>query len=398
MPGGVSEINFADIFLRAMQVGQAGAHRRSLERRAALEQQQQKIKLDELRAARDAFAAGEPGPLQRIAPTEAIALRRQTQAERGFAQEQQAEKERRTAIFAQGLQQIPVESPEFRQRLQFGQELARRGRISGIGLPAAPEVGPIDIPQAQQAVGEALAIAELPTPPRPDQSFAARVRRAFPDDPVKQGALIRQRLEKEAEGPRGVQVNIGDAALGLTRAQTGKQQGEILGADLQLRQLVSIRQSIQQAGGAEELTNLFAGLKAQGAGFATRLSSGLVSPEERQRLGARGAAIADLGALTNTIISKLGGANVPPAEFKRLTESLPRPDDPPDVLMSKLERWEKNLQVVRDHGIDALIKGVRRDEPRAGADSKAEIQRLLNAGDRTAAADMVRRMKNQGRL
>lgn len=336
--------------------------------------------------ARAAFAQGRPQMLQEIAPDEYATLAEAAKKRTDEAQQRAANVQRFVAMGIQSGRLTP----------EIGRELLQRNGIE-------PDLGPLGAPvpahYAEQL--QAAASARLGQPDAPalhtETAKELAARGILPGAPGYAGEYNAMRRQLVEEGVRakkaGAQnINLGNDALGLPAAQQSKQAEKILNAESQLKMLDQIEADIEASGGHEALGNYW-----QRAGhFASDVmaNAGVASPEAMDKLEKRGRAIASIGEMANAIISLRGGANVPPAEYARLVESLPHKNDSAPMRKAKIAAMRTNLEIIRDYGVSALMHGIKKgtvrlpNEPETGAgvsqsvqdERRAELDAALQAG------------------
>ena len=173
-------------------------------------------------------------------------------------------------------------------------------------------------------------------------------------------------------------VNVGGEGVGLTTASQTQQQGRVLDADKRLAQLDFLEASISDAGGHETIGSYAEDLKAQAKTLMSK--SGFATKEDKSALRARAKAVSAIGGFTNQIISDLSGANVPPAEMERMVQSLPTVDDEASAREAKVQAWRENMLIVRKHGVDALVNGIRTGEISLPGENSSQPQETPGGG------------------
>lgn len=170
-------------------------------------------------------------------------------------------------------------------------------------------------------------------------------------------SIAREEIIKRRAGATNISNQVGGSSVGLTGSQQSNQQGEVIGARLQLKQLGAIDRDIAAAGGYGEIE----GLANKGEDFVRQkfASIGMTSDEANKAIAARAKVVASVASLRNKVISQLSGAAVSDSEMERLVESLPTVGEPEAVFNAKMEAWKQNLEIIAEHGVDALVSGVR---------------------------------------
>lgn len=340
--------SFANSFIAAMNSGR--------ERR--LRQRQEQAKAEQEKAFKQALQSNDPNQVRMFDP--ALAMKME-EAQNEKAQQREAMTQQ---VAGNLLQQLSTQNPGEESPLQtMGprlQEMARSGQINDLGLPSVPAAGQLT-PEEVQLSREKLQAARLGAKPSEAQKLVNPILeyvQASGDRPEQPGFFERYRsFRLEDARARGVNLNVNTAG-DLAKGVVAKTQEKVLDARESLRQIDLIDSSIEKAGGHDALSSFAAQGEETFKGVLSRIKPSAVSQEDRKRLQARSDAIANLGQFSNGMISKLGGANVPPNEFKRLVESLPRPEDYPWARKAKLDMWKRYLNIIDKGGVDALVNGM----------------------------------------
>lgn len=160
-------------------------------------------------------------------------------------------------------------------------------------------------------------------------------------------------------GKGGVTVNMPGAGVGLTTAVTSDEQKRILAADRRLAQLDAIDRSAQAAGGYDAASSFGQRGKTAISGVVGRAFPSAVGPGTRQLVARQATFDADLANFSNDILHDLSGAAINPSEWERLKRSVPNEGDSGTQKQAKVEAWRRNLKVMREQGIDAIVNGIR---------------------------------------
>lgn len=354
-------------------------------------------------AALRAYQSGDKRPLQIVDPhllqqLEQGGLETQLRQEQIGAQraqvnatqqKSQQEIELNTARFAVNAAKAIKADPNRYQMIRAqAQQQAARGFIRQMDLPEqlTPDLMKTIDQMAQQSTDTINTLD--PQKPQGDTNDYRDYQKA------KEDPAYARFLEKQTKA-RGTQVNVGGPGSSpLTTASETAQQAEIFKADKRLQQLQNMRTAIDAAGGYEPFASYKAGTQSVLGNVASKLGIG----GDKEFLKKRASAVAAIGGFTNPIISDLSGANVPETEMRRMRQSLPSPDDSAEELQAKIDAWEHNLAIIRNYGVDTLVKGVQTGKiklpgeggPQAGAGAPPPelvdaLRRDAAAGDQRAA-------------
>jgi hypothetical protein len=385
--------NLANTLMRGNELKHAEAERKRAraERAAAAEAADQQDQL--LSLARREAMGGNETPLAQIAPNELGAIRAARQSQReGAAKEQRTvaralkaaggdpEKERMVLEYAK---RRGIDMSQFGQMGMESRELAgpqlpqRQEQPEGVDAMTGADPGLQQQPlmsMAQERTFDAKrAASELGTEAdsvlgREEQKLHTEAQKYLAARGIMPGSpgyvdkldsvsrMLHERKTARAKAG-AARISATSTTAPLTTSTESKQQGKVLDAEAQLALLDNIERSIEDAGGYDELGNYW----EQGKDYLQKLKAniGVASGAEKARLERRFKAVANIGEMTNAVISLRGGANVPPAEFKRLTESLPRPEDSGPLLKAKIAAMRENLSIIRNMGQKALFEGIK---------------------------------------
>ncbi len=361
-------------------------------------EQEQAEKLNEAR--QSAYGGGDGAALMQAAPQEAYALQQSQQASAATAakvqQEASAKRQEATANAQRWAAEALRRNPGSAQQIQAKMEQLASGpnpTIERFELPTQPLAQGLHGPEAIDAeglgaVGDATlaAMGKAPKYEGPEDAISKAVTLSSqlrPGDQGFQEAYVAERDREEARElarrrAGATNVAVGGGGVGLTTAAQTNQQGEVIKARLRLKQLGNMRNAIDAAGGYGAL----GAFRERGeAGFSEFVSKAGGKVDENM-LANRASAVAAIGGFTNPIVSELAGANVPPNEWKRMTQSLPDPEnDSAPVLKAKIDAWEQNLKIIDEFGVDYLINGIttgERDWLGGGPKKKAAIKKAVS--------------------
>lgn len=177
-------------------------------------------------------------------------------------------------------------------------------------------------------------------------------------DPGLQAEFNRWRLEGRRAG--AAQMNVGDSALGLGTSAAGKAQEDVRQAQIKFQMLDELETAIDEAGGHQQISDLVGRSLTQAKGAISTVLPGIQSEEDKRRLRALTAVESKLSALNSQVLNELSGAAVSEQEWERIKKSLPLMEDPADVRATKLQTWKRNMQIIQEQGVDALMNGLRK--------------------------------------
>jgi hypothetical protein len=396
MPGptpGAPLLDLPSLYMAAMQTRRAQEEAKLAKLQGQAAQRQLSLSTLLPQARMEAFQ-GNPIGLQRLAPQEAVQIQESLldhQARtadtskkfaEGYVKSKQLEAQTMLNV-AMTLRQNPQAFPQMRQELGALQE---RGLFQGVQFPEQPPA-PEELDQMTAVAEQQLAAFDDPEITNDMVNAAAeiapgmnvmQVMRTRPDD--FRAAMAKQRAS------RATTVNVGTE---LTTAQQTKQQDEVQNARKRLQLLENMKAAIKDVGGYDA----FGSYTAEGKGLLRKIGAKAGLPVDREAIKRRATALGAISRFTDPIISELSGANVPPAEYTRIVQSLPDRDDDGPTLEAKVESWDRNLRFIEQFGIDALVNGIRTGEVvLAGEQPRASGQ--PGSGDvraraRTRAAELA---------
>lgn len=204
-------------------------------------------------------------------------------------------------------------------------------------------------------------------------------------------------LKKAREGASKTSVTVGangEKSIGLSPAQATKTQGEILDAGKKLAQLGNIRKDIEAIGGWDSMGDYGQRAGETIAETASKVPGvkDMVDEGAKASLVKRSAARAAIASFRDAILHELSGAAISPSEMERLIQSMPTDTDAGPVLQAKMDAWQRNLELVRDQGTDALLNGIRTGK--VGLPGEGQAQKP-KASSRPTAASRYQQLKSE---